>query len=196
VSPGEVAQLGDYIGLLTKWNKSINLTALSVDPLTDEAIDRLLVEPLVAARRIHPTDALLIDIGSGGGSPAVPLKIAAPWLRLVMVEVKVRKSAFLREVVRHLGLTDTVVENRRFEELLSSPDLFEAADIVSLRAVRADRKLWRGLQALLKPGGRLFWFGAGAAPQTDAIIPPLRIETTESLVPALGSHLTILSKSH
>jgi len=197
VSPSsrELGSLVDYIGLLTKWNKRINLTALSVEPLTDEAIDRLVVEPLAAARKVRPTDRLAIDIGSGGGSPAIPLKIAAPQLRLVMVEVKVRKSAFLREAVRQLNLADVAVENRRFEELLSRPDLLETADLVTLRAVRADRKLWRGLQAFLRPGGRLFWFGAGATPPTEAIIPPLALASTESLVPALGSHLTILEKT-
>lgn len=45
------AELGIYVGLLTKWNKTVNLTALPLDPLSDEAMDRLLIEPLIAAER-------------------------------------------------------------------------------------------------------------------------------------------------
>ena len=59
-----------------RWNRKINLTALT-DP--DEAIDRLLLEPLVAARYLPvPGEPSLMDIGSGGGSPAIPLKLATP----------------------------------------------------------------------------------------------------------------------
>ena len=46
----------------------------------------------------------MMDVGSGGGSPAIPLKLAVPRLSLTMVEAKARKSAFLREAIRHLGL--------------------------------------------------------------------------------------------
>ncbi len=67
-----------------------------------------------------------MDVGSGGGSPAIPLKLAVPRLRLTMVEAKARKSAFLREAVRHLGLEQRSVETARYEELLARPDLHEA----------------------------------------------------------------------
>ena len=50
------------------------------------------------------SDALWFDIGSGGGSPAIPLKLARPTLPLPMVESKTRKAVFLREAVRALGL--------------------------------------------------------------------------------------------
>ena len=54
--PEQVDQLCAYFGLLAKWNKRLNLTALSVDPPTDEAIDRLLVEPSAAIPTIEPDD--------------------------------------------------------------------------------------------------------------------------------------------
>ena len=69
--PEQVEKLCAYFGLLAKWNKRLNLTALSVDPPTDEAIDRLLVEPAMAIQAVESTDLSLIDLGSGGGSPAV-----------------------------------------------------------------------------------------------------------------------------
>ena len=183
----------DYFGLLAKWNNKINLTALSLDPASDEAIDRLLVEPSVAAKHIRRTDRVAIDLGSGGGSPGFPLKIAAPWLRLVMVEAKARKCAFLREVVRQLPLADVEVANSRFEELLTRPDLHESADLVSVRAVRADQKLWSSAQAFLKPGGRVLWFtAANSSPGT--ILPPLVFEESFPLTHGSGGQLVVLRK--
>jgi len=142
---------------LTKWNRTVNLTALSLEPLSDQALDRLLLEPLLAAREATSTDRSLVDIGSGGGSPAIPLKIAAPWLRLVMIESRARKSAFLREVVRELGWQDATVETARLEALAASADPPQA-DLVSLRAVRADERLWAQVSQLLAPSGRVLWF--------------------------------------
>ena len=53
-----------------------------------------------------------MDVGSGGGSPAIPLKLAAPAVALTMVEVKARKSAFLREAIRQLELDSTSTSKR------------------------------------------------------------------------------------
>ena len=117
--PTELADaLLAYLELLALWNSKINLTALD-DP--DAAIDRLILEPLLAARHV-PEGASVIDIGSGGGSPAIPLKLAAPRIKLWMVESKTRKSAFLREAIRQLDLRECFVETRRYEELLVAAD--------------------------------------------------------------------------
>ena len=70
-----------------------------------------------------------------------------------MVEVKARKSAFLREAIRQLGLTDTQVENTRYEELLTRPELLEASDVLTLRAVRVETRVLLTLQAFVAPRG-------------------------------------------
>jgi 16S rRNA (guanine527-N7)-methyltransferase len=162
--PREIAaQLGSYLDLLARWNRRINLTALPVDPATDAAIDRLIIEPLVAARRVRPDDRLVVDIGSGGGSPAFPLKIAVPSLQMVLVESRTRKSAFLREAVRRLGLHDVSVETCRAETLAASLALLGRVDLVTLRAVKAEPRLWSVVASLLRPCGRVFWFGGEPA---------------------------------
>ena len=119
LDPSLVEKLEIYYQLLTKWNAKINLTAFKLTPEGDEAaIDRLLIEPVVAARYVAENARTLLDAGSGGGSPAIPLKLASENLHLRMVEVKTRKAVFLREAVRALGLRDAEVETSRFEELL------------------------------------------------------------------------------
>jgi 16S rRNA (guanine527-N7)-methyltransferase len=184
--------LAAYYELLVKWNRKINLTSL--DNL-DEAIDRLLLEPIVASKFIPPSANLLLDIGSGGGSPAIPFKLAVPRLRVIMVEAKARKSAFLREAIRHLSIEGAQVETARYEELLVRPELHEAHDVVSLRAVRIEARVLTSLQAFLAPGGVILLFRGPGGPQVPAaLVPPLEWAATHPLVESLQSRLTILIK--
>jgi len=189
--------LETYYQLLTKWDAKINLTAFKLTPEgEDQAIDRLLIEPVVAARYIQENARTLLDAGSGGGSPAIPLKLASRNLALRMVEVKTRKAVFLREAVRELGLRDTQVETSRFEELLPRAELHEALDLVSIRAVRIETRTLNTLQAFLRPGGKLLLFrGASKSDLEDSPPPPLAWMATYPLVDSLHSKLVVLSKT-
>lgn len=181
-----------YYELLSRWNRKINLTALD-DP--DEAIDRLLLEPVLAVRHLPAPDVHIMDIGSGGGSPAIPMKLAAPAAALTMVEVKARKSAFLREAVRVLSLDNASVETSRYEELLARPELHEAFGVLSLRAVRVEVRTLLTLQAFLRPGGLLFMFRGPSGPGSPSgSIPPLSWVGTFPLVESMQSRLTVLKK--
>jgi 16S rRNA (guanine527-N7)-methyltransferase len=192
-----IPKLETYYQLLTKWNAKINLTAFRLTPEgSDEAIDRLLIEPVVAARYIPDNARTLLDAGSGGGSPAIPLKLASSNLALRMVEVKTRKAVFLREAVRELALRDATVETSRFEELLPRVELHEALDLVSIRAVRIETRTLNTLQAFLRPGGKLLLFrGSSKSDLEDSPPPPLAWMATYPLVDALHSKLVILSKT-
>lgn len=186
------AGLAAYYDLLARWNRKINLTALD-NP--DEAIDRLLLEPVAAARYLRATDLRLMDVGSGGGSPAIPMKLAVPAVDLTMVEVKARKSAFLREAVRRLSLANTGVETSRYEELLARPELHESYNVVSLRAVRVETRVLSTLQAFVRPGGAIFLFRGPSGPEIPGgLVPPLEWAATHPLVESLQSRLTILVK--
>jgi len=190
--PDDLAdQLSQYYELLDRWNRKINLTALDN---ADEAIDRLLLEPIVAGRQLPSAGVSLMDIGSGGGSPAIPMKLCAPTVGLTMVEAKARKSAFLREAVRTLRLERTTVETARYEELLARPELHESFDVLSLRAVRVEVRTLFTLQAFVKRGGLLFLFRGPSGPDVPDVVPPLRWKATLPLVETLQSRLTLLQK--
>jgi 16S rRNA (guanine527-N7)-methyltransferase len=181
-----------YYELLSHWNRKINLTSLD-DP--DAAIDRLLLEPMLAVRQFPSGNVRVMDVGSGGGSPAIPMKLAAPMSSLTMVEVKARKSAFLREAIRVLELESTAVETLRYEELLARPELHEAFGLLSLRAVRVEVRTLFTLQAFIKPGGLLFMFrGPSGSEVTPSPVPPLTFVGTYPLVESLQSRLTVLQK--
>lgn len=197
LEPPLIESLETYYQLLTKWNAKINLTAYRLVPGgDDEAIDRMIIEPVVAARYIPENVRTLLDAGSGGGSPAIPLKLANSNLALRMVEAKTRKGVFLREAIRTLGLRDAEVETSRFEELLPRAELHEAHDLVSIRAVRIEMRTLNTLQAFLRPGGKLLLFrGASKNDLEDSPPPPLSWMATYPLVDALHSKLVILSKT-
>jgi 16S rRNA (guanine527-N7)-methyltransferase len=195
------AELADtlerYFVLLTKWNAKINLTSFQLDTGGhDEAIDRLLIEPVVAAKHVGHHMTTAIDIGSGGGSPAIPFALASTQLQVLMVESKTRKAVFLREAVRELTLTRARVETSRFEELLTRPELHEGLDLVTIRAVRVEPRTLVSLQAFLRPGGQVFLFrGPGGADVSDSLTPPLSWLATFPLVDSLRSRLVILRKN-
>jgi 16S rRNA (guanine527-N7)-methyltransferase len=153
-APDVVTACASYLEILAKWNRRMNLTALAVDPPSEAAIDRLILEPLSAARHLLPSDRHLLDLGSGGGSPAIPMKIAAPWMRLTMVEVREKKAAFLREATRALGLAETAVETRRIEDVTPP----SAVSVVSIRAVKVNDQILKLISAWPAADKRVFWF--------------------------------------
>ena len=151
------SKLEIYFQLLTRWNAKINLTALPLRRPTDETFDRLLIEPLAAARHVADAARTWFDVGSGGGSPAIPLKIVHAQVELTMVESKTRKAAFLREVVRALELAGVDIENQRFEDMARSTRP-HTIDLVSVRAVKSVPSLLIAIHRVVSPNGRVFLF--------------------------------------
>lgn len=161
LSAHQVAQLETYARLLADWNARLNLTGFSLENDIRLALDRLVLEPILAAAFVTRDIPTLVDIGSGSGSPAVPLLVAAPWLELTMIESRQRKSVFLREAVRATGMRATVV-TARAEDVAASRngDPFSAA---SLRGLRLDEGTVSAARSLISPGAPLFYFDSTAA---------------------------------
>ncbi len=171
----------------------MNLTALED---RDRAIDRLILEPLAAASQV-PTGASLIDIGSGNGSPAIPLRIARPDLVAVrLVESRMRKGVFLREVIRQLQLERIVVENARYERLLTETDLHAGHDVLTLRGVAWNAETLQRLQRFIRSGGLICLFAGESDGRTrrtlSGLQPPLSWQRTEPLIDSLQSRLIMV----
>jgi len=188
ISETQADRLATYLDLLFRWNRKINLTALTD---VDEAIDRLLLEPLIAARHLPNGRGRLIDIGSGGGSPAIPLALALGEYRVTMVESKGRKAAFLREVVRVLDLSQVAVETTRFQSLVEETTHCGAYSAFSIRAVRIERQTLTQLTSFLAPDGLGLVFRGPSGPEQGVEAPPLLWVSTHSLIPSLGSRVTL-----
>ena len=185
IDPAHVPKLRTYYELLSRWNERINLTALPLAGYPSQTIDRLLLEPLEASGAVPANATSWVDLGSGGGSPAIPLAITRPRLRLTMTESRGRKAAFLREAVRSLGLNAEVIG--RFEELLAYPA--GSVDLVTARAVRM-QDVAAIATHLLSSSGRLLLFGS-----VDVVAPRgLRLVAKTSL-PAENAHLFQFGKA-
>lgn len=164
-SSSEIDQLIAYYTLLERWNQKINLTALPLAAREPNTIDRLLVEPLVAANFVEDQVLSWFDFGSGGGSPAIPLKVVRPRASLIMVEAKARKGAFLREAVSSLGLPNAAVMTGRIEDLVTLTSA-GTVDLITVRAVRIDAEVLTTARNLLKVHGTLLLF-RGAESETS-----------------------------
>jgi len=176
-----LGRLEQYWALLARWNQRMNLTALPLDGAPEPSLDRLIVEPLDASRFVPAAPMRWFDFGSGGGSPAVPLKIIRPAALLTMVESKGRKAAFLREVVRSLELTGTAVESERFESVAERPALAGRVDLITARAVSLDQALLGSAGALLRSGGHLLNFALADRADSPAIDPQFELVARERL---------------
>jgi 16S rRNA (guanine527-N7)-methyltransferase len=189
--PVAIEQLDEYYRLLVHWNATVNLTSLPLTEWNDQTMDRLLVEPLLAARYVPDSAIAWFDLGSGGGSPAIPLKILRPQAHLTMVESKSRKAAFLREAVRSIQLPDTAVETERFEDLTARTEMRGVAQLVTVRAVRVDAGVFGAAGALLSQSGSLFLFTSGVAPARTGAFD---LAQTAELTGQSGSELVILRR--
>lgn len=190
----QIAQLGIYYELLARWTRTINLTALPLEGYPSRSIDRLIIEPLVAATFFPPQAPDWIDVGTGNGSPAIPLRIVRPGGSLEMIESRARKTAFLREVVRVLDLDRTGVRATRIEDFAGSA-LAGAADLITIRAVKPTIPILHAVAHLLKPGGRFLMFGSAGTEELevarlgDAGLE--HVETAPLLEPEHGLHIVM-----
>lgn len=118
----------------------------------DRIWDRHILNSAVVAELIEPS-ARVVDVGSGAGLPGLPLAIARPDLSMTLLEPMLRRTEFLTEAVRDLGLTAAVVRGRAEEPGVRAA--IGGADVVVSRAVADMEKLTRWCLPLLRPGGRM-----------------------------------------
>lgn len=183
------ARLLDYLALLDRWNRTYNLTAIR-DPremLSKHLLDSLSMWP-------HVRDGKLADLGTGPGLPGIPLALARPGLQVTLVESNGKKTRFLREVVRQLGLANVrVLESRA--EAVDEPGAY---DQITARAMDTLAGILEVGGHLLAPGGRLLAM-KGQRPDAEiAALPPgWRVETVQPLaVPGLEGdrHLVTVTR--
>jgi 16S rRNA (guanine527-N7)-methyltransferase len=143
------ARLLAYLALLDKWNRTHNLTAIREPErmITHHLLDSLAVLPHLPSR----PGLRLIDIGSGGGLPGIPLAIVRPDWRLTLLDSNFKKATFLRQAAIELPLPNVEVVAERVEECARSAEF----DIAISRAF-SDLAVFAGAGGmLLAPGGRL-----------------------------------------
>ena len=168
---GDVKLLA-YVALLTKWNRTYNLTAIR-DPMqmvTHHVLDSLAVVPYL------PKEASLrlIDIGSGAGLPGIPIAVACPVWRVALLDSNRKKSAFLRQAVAELPLDNVEVVAQRAEDYHPEPRF----DVAISRAYSDLSQFAKHAQQLTRGGGR--WIAMkGTYPARELAELPADVRTLE-----------------
>ncbi|MDN3543366.1 MAG: 16S rRNA (guanine(527)-N(7))-methyltransferase RsmG [Roseateles asaccharophilus] len=134
LSDSQIEQLLAYQGLIQKWNKVYNLTAVR-DPqamLTQHLVDSLSLLPALL-RHAEGRPLRLMDVGSGGGLPGVVVAICAPQIDVTCVDAVAKKASFIKQVAAELGLKNLHGEHSRVEALEVPPfDLITSRAFASL----------------------------------------------------------------
>ena len=108
-----IPQFQTYFEELLAWNSKVNLTRITSakEVFVNHFIDSLIPE------RFIPQESSLIDIGSGGGFPGIPLKIIRPDLQVTLVDSSAKKNLFQRHIIRTLGLKDIGTLHARADQI-------------------------------------------------------------------------------
>jgi 16S rRNA (guanine527-N7)-methyltransferase len=168
-----------HVRLLLAWNAAINLTAITAPATvaTRHVLDSLTaVPPLILRRDSAVTSARaapvtsagaapsmrVLDLGSGGGFPGLPLAAALPELHVTLAESVAKKARFLEAAVDATGLRDRVVVSaQRAESLAGAAPGSASFDVVTARAVAPLDELVELAMPLLRVGGRLLAWKSG-----------------------------------
>lgn len=181
------AKLLSYLALLDKWNRVYNLTAVRD---AERMVSHHLLDSLAAVP--YFTGHAVLDVGSGGGLPGIPLAIARPELQVTLIDSVAKKTAFLLQVKAELGLANLDVVTGRVEDFRPETGF----DVITSRAFSDLREFVSLTRHLLNPGGR--WLAMkGLYPNEEIALltPDVKVSANHTLVvPGLGAsrHLIVL----
>jgi len=122
-----------YLEELKKWNNKINLTAMTND--TEIIVKHFLDSILPLSTESITIKGSLLDIGSGGGFPGIPLKILNKSIKILLLEPNQKKSAFLRYVSGVLNLENVTIRSENFEKLSMNSNFYNVFNVIVTRAI-------------------------------------------------------------
>lgn len=137
IDPNKTEQFALHAVELMKWNRKVNLTAITrpedvaLKHFLDSSLPSLLVAP----------GAKILDIGSGGGFPGIPLKILMPSLSVMLIDASRKKVSFLKHVIRTLKLENIEACHMRAEELAEKQAIANSFDVIISRALASIENL-------------------------------------------------------
>ncbi|MDP3597644.1 MAG: 16S rRNA (guanine(527)-N(7))-methyltransferase RsmG [Nitrospirota bacterium] len=152
----QAKQFMSYLAHLITWNKTINLTAITDHK---EIIIKHFIDSLAALTSTKfPLNGAVLDVGSGGGFPGIPLKIIRPDLRLVLIDPVQKKCSFLNSMIGLLTLHDISTFNGNIEQY-ANRTLGHAIDMVVVRALKF-HDIREHLPAVLNSNGKVVLYRA------------------------------------
>jgi 16S rRNA (guanine527-N7)-methyltransferase len=155
----QLAQLTEHARELVRWSAKTNLTTIK-EP---KAIVAKHIVDSLASVNLIPKGARLLDIGSGGGYPGIPLKIARPDLSVTLIDASRKKITFLKHIIRSLDLVDIAAEHIRIEKFATRSNRKGSYQVCVSRAVgHIAQLITASIPLLTVPGMMLFYQGQSA----------------------------------
>lgn len=155
----QMEQFERYHGELLYWNKKVNLISRKDE---HNVWERHLLHSLALLKAdVFPPKARVLDVGTGGGLPGIPIKIARPDLRMVLVDSIRKKVSCTAMFAEHTGLRDIAVACTRAEDLLYSEHYGGGFDVIISRAVGRIALLMSWVRPLMKPGAVCLFLKGG-----------------------------------
>ena len=149
LEPVQKEKLALYCDELSRWNQRMNLTSLKEKAL----VRRLVVEPAWVGKQLK-LKGVLLDIGSGNGSPAIPFQVVCGFRKSLLVEARTKRAAFLRHMISTLKLQNTEVHRVRFDDLETG---IERPDWVTLQAVALTEAMIASIRRISKSTTNVVW---------------------------------------
>ena len=141
-----------YLSELKKWNKTYNLTGLKEDK---DIIIKHFFDSLLYLKTLPESEIRVADVGSGAGFPGLPIKIIRPEIEMYLIEPSRKKAAFLKHIIRQLGLRKAEVIEKRIEEIRANQELAELVDVAVTRALFSIEDFMKKASHIVKEGGTL-----------------------------------------
>jgi len=160
LSSTAVQKLAAFVSEIDRWNKAVNLSALRGPAL----LKRLIIEPIRIGTFLEMS-GVLADVGSGNGSPGIPLSLAFDFREVHLIEPRLKRASFLRHVVAKLGLKNVTVHRNRIEELTDSKI---SCDWISLQAIEPTRDMLKSLKRISSITTRVVWITSKSTPPVDS----------------------------
>ncbi|HJT22179.1 MAG TPA: 16S rRNA (guanine(527)-N(7))-methyltransferase RsmG [Nitrospira sp.] len=162
LTDNQVALFMCYLSQLTRWNETINLTSIT---RPQDIVVKHFVDSLTGiVKAVLSPHARLVDVGTGGGFPGIPIKIARDDLKLVLVEPNKKKCSFLLSVLGVLCFTDAEVFNGTVQEYCHESQ--GIMDVATVRAVKFEG-IQDSILALLKEKGKVILYRTSTLAQTE-----------------------------
>lgn len=169
----ELEHFDRYLALLKKWSRKISLTSVKDER---DMVIKLILDSLLIYKNIRDS-WFVMDIGSGQGCPGIPLKVAHPSIRLLMLESRGKKVNFLKTVIRELGLKDCQAIQQRAEDPLYRDALRGRLDAVVARAVADTARMVSIAMPYVKPAGSLILMKGSRAKEELDLAKPIMEKT-------------------
>lgn len=177
LSDEQLEQFYDYMNVLIEWNKFMNLTGIT-EP--EEVITKHFIDSLTVLDKVDK-NASVIDVGTGAGFPGIPIKIAFPETKVVLLDSLNKRIKFLNEVIKKLKLKEIETIHGRAEEYGRNKNHREKYDIAIARAVAPLNVLLEYLMPFVKVSGKCLCMKGSSSEE--------EIKNSKNAVKILGGNL-------